>query len=186
MSGSPLLHAPAPSPSRPAVTPIPGTHRAENEDAFVVTTDERLFVVADGMGGRNAGDVAAHLAVDNCSSSSAPSAPTRASPGRSPSTRARPWAPTSCASASRWRTRGSEKPRRRIRRCFAWARPPAALAVGETQLVVAHVGDVRVYRCATRRDARLTRDHSLIEEMRAARPEMTEEEIAAMAPRATW
>src|SRR5437870_4178769 len=42
----------------------PGRQRTENEDAFSADLDERLFIVADGMGGRSAGDVAAQLAVD--------------------------------------------------------------------------------------------------------------------------
>src|SRR5207249_10861485 len=59
----------------------------------------------------------------------------------------------------------------------------AALAIGQTQLVAAHVGDVRVYRLRGRALARLTRDHSVLEEMRAARPDLGADEIAAIAPR---
>jgi len=41
----------------------PGRERGENEDAFGSFPDARLFVVADGMGGHNAGEVAAAMAV---------------------------------------------------------------------------------------------------------------------------
>ena len=41
-----------------------GRVRKANEDAFACDQDLQLFVVADGMGGHNAGEVASRLAVD--------------------------------------------------------------------------------------------------------------------------
>ena len=40
-----------------------GRKRQRNEDSFAVNSDAQLFVVADGMGGHNAGDVASSTAV---------------------------------------------------------------------------------------------------------------------------
>jgi protein phosphatase len=59
----------------------------------------------------------------------------------------------------------------------------AALALDSIHITVAHVGDVRAYRLRGGTLARLTRDHSVLEEMRAAKPNMTPEELAAIAPR---
>ena len=58
-----------------------------------------------------------------------------------------------------------------------------AMAVGEAQVAVAHAGDSRAYRLRDGELKRLTRDHSVAEEMRAARPEMTDEELANFAHR---
>jgi PPM family protein phosphatase len=41
-----------------------GTVRPTNQDRFAIDEDLRLCVIADGMGGHNAGEIAAHAAVD--------------------------------------------------------------------------------------------------------------------------
>jgi len=41
-----------------------GQVREANEDVYGIFLEERLFVVADGMGGRSAGEGAARIAVD--------------------------------------------------------------------------------------------------------------------------
>ena len=42
----------------------PGMKRELNEDSFVILENEGVFVVADGMGGHNAGEVASKIAID--------------------------------------------------------------------------------------------------------------------------
>ena len=41
-----------------------GRHRKNNEDAVLIEADHGLVILADGMGGYNAGEVASALAVD--------------------------------------------------------------------------------------------------------------------------
>ena len=45
----------------------PGMKRELNEDSYVILENEGVFVVADGMGGHNAGEVASKIAVDTIS-----------------------------------------------------------------------------------------------------------------------
>lgn len=42
----------------------PGMKRELNEDSFAILQDQGVFVVADGMGGHNAGEVASKIAID--------------------------------------------------------------------------------------------------------------------------
>ena len=45
-----------------------GMKRNHNEDNYLVLADERLFCVADGMGGHSSGEIASKIAVDELAS----------------------------------------------------------------------------------------------------------------------
>src|ERR1700682_4074391 len=44
-----------------------GRQRQHNEDSFLVADDAKLYLVADGMGGHAAGEIASRIAVDSIS-----------------------------------------------------------------------------------------------------------------------
>jgi serine/threonine protein phosphatase PrpC len=160
-----------------------GQVREANEDVFGIYLDERLFVVADGMGGRAAGEVAARLAVDVLETfyrenrTSAPES----------------WPFPTDARFSRQVNLlrvglkvANQQLREESRKDPAWYRMGAtiaALTFDEDHLVAAHAGDVRIYRIRNGTASRLTRDHSIIEEMKYAQPAISPQEIAALVNR---
>lgn len=160
-----------------------GQVRNVNEDVCGIYLEERLFVVADGMGGRSAGEVAARIAVD------ALEAFCRENHASLPENWPYPLDPRFTRQVNLLRV-GLKVANQRIREAAhtnpAWYRMGAtiaALTLDEDHLVTAHAGDVRVYRIRNKTIARLTHDHSLIEEMRCARPAISAQEIAAMVNR---
>jgi protein phosphatase len=160
-----------------------GRQREENEDAFGSFIDARLFIVADGMGGHNAGEVASVMAVDALETFFRSY---HADPRQ-------PWphqVDTQLSLGANLLRVGIKVANDRIRAASKQDRAKnrmgttiVALAVGDAQITVAHAGDSRCYRLRGDELKRLTRDHSIVEEMIAARPEITEAEIAAFAHR---
>ena len=134
-----------------------GRVRALNEDAYMLRTDEGLFVVCDGMGGAPAGEVASQMAVDAILEEL-----------REPATEAvasdeRTYLPQT--------TRLAAVVRRSNEVIYDQAqKDPRQAGMGTTvvgawirqQVVsVAHVGDSRAYLWHDQRLESLTRDHSL-------------------------
>jgi serine/threonine protein phosphatase PrpC len=160
-----------------------GRQREENEDAFGSFLDERLFIVADGMGGHNAGEVASVMAIDALETFFRSY---HADPRQ-------PWphqVDSDMSLGANLLRVGIKVANDRIRAAAKQDRAKhrmgttiVALAIGDAQLTVAHAGDSRCYRVRGDEITRLTRDHSIVEEMLAARPEMPEAEIAAFAHR---
>jgi PPM family protein phosphatase len=161
----------------------PGRERAENEDAFGLFPRSRLVVVADGMGGRAGGGLAARIAVDEVERFFREQ---HASPRR-------PWPfpiDKNLSLGSNLLRVGMQVANQKIRdaaagkpELYRMGATVAALAIGETQVVVAHLGDVRVYRFRGGALTPLMRDHSVLEEVRTARPGITDEELAAIGHR---
>jgi protein phosphatase len=126
-----------------------GRQRSANEDSFFVRAP--IFVVADGMGGAQAGEVASKAAAE---------AFDRDLPAGSPESFLR----ETIEEANR---RIHELARDDPSRAGMGTTITAAIVNAESEEVaIGHVGDSRAYRLRGGRLERLTRDHSLVEEMR--------------------
>ncbi len=134
----------------------PGLRRRSNEDSHIAQPP--LFLVADGMGGHAAGDVASGIVVAECAELAA-----------QPS--------VSVEQLQDALTRA----RRRVERVGGAGRPagrphnPVAGwgGVGGGDRRMAHVGDSRTYRLAQGRLTQITVDHSMVQELIASsRPDL--------------
>ncbi len=155
-----------------------GMKRTHNEDNFAVIDDDHLYVVADGMGGHASGEVASQLAIDTIRDF---------------------FRATSADPEATWpykmdKSRGYEENRlitgiklANLRIFESAQRDPklrgmgttlAAILVVEDGVLVAHVGDSRVYRLREGKLEQLTEDHSLLNDYIKMK-RLTEEEIAS-------
>jgi protein phosphatase len=133
-----------------------GRQRQGNEDSYFVRAP--LFVVADGMGGAQAGEVASEMAVESFD---------RGLPEGSP-------ADALVQVIEDANRRIHDRSRAESQRAGMGTTVTAAY-VGEQEVTIAHVGDSRAYVLRDGRLERLTRDHSLVGEL-VARGKLTEEQ----------
>lgn len=155
-----------------------GRKRGHNEDSFKVAPDEGLYLVADGMGGHNAGEVASAMAVDVVCQFFED---TRDEPPLSwPFKQARGErydADTLGIAVQYANLRIYESSRESVDRRGMGTTFVGAL-VRHGAAWVAHVGDSRGYMVrATGTIEPLTTDHSLLEEYRRTRPDLTDEQL---------
>jgi serine/threonine protein phosphatase PrpC len=140
--------------------------RAHNEDAWTAREDLGLFVVADGMGGYEGGEVASHCVVEAFSSFCERLA--RDAEATWPHT-PRPGLNReedlllNCTLLAQRALRA-----RRVGELRDMGSTVVAFTLGARGAAVAHVGDSRLYRMREGQLETLTRDHSVLEEMRAA------------------
>ncbi len=142
-----------------------GLRRSINEDSVSVREDLRLFVVADGMGGHAAGEVASRAVVEGIVAFV--EATTTISPDQ---TWPIPFDPELSMNGNRlraafrmgnWRLAAQIASSRRLR---GMATTAVAMLIDGGTGTLAHVGDSRAYRLRNRQLDRLTRDHSWVEQ----------------------
>ena len=133
-----------------------GRQRQGNEDSLFVRSP--IFVVADGMGGAQAGEVASRMAVEAFDGGLRGGAPAQEL--------------TDLITAANERIHASS---RADDRRAGMGTTVTAAYVGEEAVTIAHVGDSRAYLLRGGKLTRLTRDHTLVEEL-IARGKLTEEQ----------
>jgi protein phosphatase len=145
-----------------------GLVREANEDAFAVLHEHGLYMLADGMGGTKAGDVASRMAID-CVREAFENAADMTWPTAAGDQCRAPSVALLNAGLQRANTRvlGTA---RRDRDKEGMGTTFAGLLVLAEHVVIAHVGDSRVYRLRGARFDQLTEDHSLVnDQIRAGR-----------------
>ena len=158
-----------------------GLQREHNEDSYAVLPEYDLYVVADGMGGHRAGDVASRLATDAL-----------AEFFRKTSAEDATWPFHFDLTLSEDENRlvaGIRVANRQIFERSLRSRDLAGMGttiVGalfsrkRNRLYVGHVGDSRCYRVRRGEIDLLTRDHSLVNDYLLAMPGMSEEQRAEL------
>ena len=154
-----------------------GLQRDHNEDSFAILEDHTLYIVADGMGGHRAGDVASKLATEAIVDFF-----------RATATEDFTWPFHFDARLSEEENRlltGIRIANRQIVDRSARSREfhgMGTTVVGclfssrKKKMYIGHVGDSRAYRVRGGQIKQMTRDHSLVNDYLLAMPELTEEQ----------
>ncbi|MDR1709298.1 MAG: Stp1/IreP family PP2C-type Ser/Thr phosphatase [Candidatus Accumulibacter sp.] len=140
----------------------PGQVREQNEDVVFVDPARGLVIVADGMGGYNAGEVASNLAVSFLASALSTSFfepdPAAQKNGEAPSASACLAESIGLANTVIYNASLDDD---------SYAGMGTTLVTGlfsDNRITVAHIGDSRLYRLRDGQFTVMTRDHSLLQE----------------------
>lgn len=134
-----------------------GLVRKNNEDAFLILEDQQCFILADGMGGHNAGEIASHEAVHFLSDCM------KTISKKDSSTQI-------AAHLLQYIKKTNEHVHVLSVRNPHWQGMGTTLCLAlihKDKLIYAHVGDSRIYRIRNGSISRLTQDHSLKDELMA-------------------
>jgi protein phosphatase len=154
-----------------------GLQREHNEDSFIVLKEYDLYVVADGMGGHRAGDVASKLATETISEFF-----------KSTANEDVTWPfhfDTNLSEEENRLLTGIRVANRQIFERSTRSREyhgmgttvvGAMFSPRKGRMYIGHVGDSRCYRIRDGKIQLLTRDHSLINDYLLAMPDLTEEQ----------
>lgn len=138
-----------------------GRQRQHNEDSFLVENDARLFVVADGMGGHAAGEIASRIAVDSISEFILH---TREEDGTWPHAYDEHFRRSTNRLMEAVRTANTRvlEAMRKDARLRGMGTTIVACLADDACVSIAHVGDSRAYLIRENQLSRITNDHSWV------------------------
>ncbi|TFH32659.1 MAG: Stp1/IreP family PP2C-type Ser/Thr phosphatase [Myxococcales bacterium] len=154
-----------------------GLQREHNEDSYCILSEHRLFVVADGMGGHRAGDVASHMATKEM---------TAFFDATSVDADDFEWSADEDSRLTPEQNRLVSAVKLANQRIFqASVGNHSVQGMGTTvvgalftrqdrKIHIAHVGDSRAYRVRDGAISQLTRDHSLLNDYLLVMPNLTD------------
>jgi len=139
-----------------------GRVRSSNEDAWAVFPDLQFFVVADGMGGHAAGEIASHLAVDTMHDFMQTSAQSSEVTWPADMDRNLPVPIRRLVAAGKLANEKIFQASRSNPKLNGMGTTMVAVLIDQGIAYVGHVGDSRAYLFRDGKIGRLTEDHSLI------------------------
>lgn len=128
----------------------PGKVRDHNEDAFLVSPSRRLWVVADGMGGHSAGEVASGMIVERLGKLTPPAAPADF---------------LDAVDQELVAVNGELRRYAQERKASLVGSTVVTLLACNDYMACGWAGDSRAYRFRDGRLAQISRDHSMLQEL---------------------
>lgn len=154
-----------------------GMKRTHNEDSFDLIEEEKLFVVADGMGGHASGEVASKLAIDTLREFFTATSQDPEATWPYKMDKSRGYEENRLITGIKLANLRIHEAQQREPRLRGMGTTVAAILVIDEGVLVAHVGDSRVYRLRNGQLEALTEDHSLLNDYIKMK-RLSEEEIA--------
>jgi PPM family protein phosphatase len=153
-----------------------GMKRTHNEDYFSLIEDEQLFLVADGMGGHASGEVASKMAAETIGEFYQRTREDEDATWPYKMDRSLSYVENRLVCAVKLANLRIFETSCRDIRYKGMGTTIVSCMVSGDKAYIGHVGDSRVYRIRGGAINQLTRDHSLLEDYKEAKPDMTEEE----------
>jgi PPM family protein phosphatase len=154
-----------------------GMKRTHNEDSYEILDDERLYLVADGMGGHASGEVASRMAIDTLKEFFTATSQDPEATWPYKMDKSRPYEENRLITGIKLANLRIHESQQREPKLRGMGTTFACILVIDEGVLIAHVGDSRVYRIRGTKLEQLTEDHSLLNDYIKMK-RLTEEEIA--------